>query len=212
MWHTRDVTRELNLATKLCVQPDKDQLDRSGEKGPGLCSQVFPDVYSRAEGRPPSFLTQLKKCSEKPTAVAVCFCPRHEMLASLFLWIHLNRRLCFWSKHLPLWPATSTWSYLNTGPVRLWEIHLIHSILCKHNTFHPVRESVQGQSGGPFVCSVLCLMGERKMLDLLMKVQAYWDSKKPWIIMCKYKYCMWSKCYGSYLWWNMYVFPRVGPS
>lgn len=38
---------------------------------------------------------------------------------------------------------------------------------------------MQGQSGGPFVCSILCLMGERKMLDLLMKVQAYWDSKKP---------------------------------
>lgn len=36
--------------------------------------------------------------------------------------------------------------------------------------------------------------------------------KKPRIIMYKHKYCMWSKCYGSHLWWNMYVFPRVRPS
>ena len=37
---------------------------------------------------------------------------------------------------------------------------------------------MQGQSGGPFVHSILCLTSERRMLDLLMKVQAYWDSKK----------------------------------
>lgn len=36
--------------------------------------------------------------------------------------------------------------------------------------------------------------------------------KKPRIIMYTYKYCMWSKCYGSHLWWNMYVFPRIRPS
>ena len=72
-------------------------------------------ILVRREGL--SYLTQLKKDAEKPTSVALCFCPRHEMLSSLFLWIYLNRRLCLWLKHLPLWPATSTWSYVNTGPV-----------------------------------------------------------------------------------------------
>ena len=40
-------------------------------------------ILVRREGL--SYLTQLKKDAEKPTSVALCFCPRHEMLSSLFL-------------------------------------------------------------------------------------------------------------------------------
>lgn len=177
MWHSCDVTQELNLATEPPLQPDKDQLDWSGEKGPGLCSRGFPDVYSRMEGRPIFFLTQLKRHWETHVSGTLLLSKAWNVVQSVFMNIFKQKTVPLVetsasltsNKHLEL---CEYWACM------LWEIHLIHSILCKHNTFHPARESVQGQSGGPFVCSILCLTGERRMLDLLMKVQAYWDSKK----------------------------------
>lgn len=167
-------------------------------------------ILVRREGL--SYLTQLKKDAEKPTSVALCFCPRHEMLSSLFLWIYLNRRLCLWSKHLPLWPATSTWSYVNTGPVyfekSIWStvffVNIIPSIQ---------RESLCRVSQEGLLYILFCaLQVKGECWICLWKYRLTGIQKKPWIIMCKYKYCMWSKRYGSYLWWNIYVFPRVGPS
>lgn len=157
--------------------------------------------YSRLPWRlPPSF-----SGPSRLSGVLISSAPFHSrrsLLWTLFLWVRLDVRSCLLSKaaHGAIWT-------LNCAP---WRDGSIGTVLCKYDTFQPGRGAVRWAR----LCAS-CFVHHRLKEKVGFACEsrvACWDSKVPWTIMYKHKHCLCSKCCGSYLWWNMYVFPRVRPS
>lgn len=145
-------------------------------KGLGFVA-VFPDVYSRAEERPPSFPHPAKN-TLKATTVAVCFCPRQDVVSG-FMNTFKRKTVSLIQTSASLTSNSSTWSYLNTGLYAFEEIRLIYSILCKHNTL-PSRERVcAGSVRRAFCMFLFCALWVKGKcwICLWKKYRAYWDSK-----------------------------------